>query len=300
MGREGAGDELGVFQSLPVRHLTRANTANLDQATANKSFHLSLSRSLSATPAVETKSPTSSDLKSIQSLLSSLAIAQSASQASLVASFESRNAALWASIESSILQAEKEEGEKQRMMEENRKRGEEAERKAKEMRDNEVKKAEAEKLKMEEGKKEMARKAEERRQLEEAERTKAAAGQAAAARAGVQIGDAVEGSPKAEWERWTAQMLVSLIISLPPSSPDLWSISTFSSTSNNPSSPSFLKIPPIAKLVSEPNDPSPPKLVNSPRRSPQPPPSSLNYTLFLIRFARQQGRNPPSSLTFGL
>lgn len=94
------------------------------------------------------------------------------------------------------------------MMEENRKRGEEAERKAKEMREAETKRVQEEAKKKVEGQKEEERKRKEQRIAQEGEKAKAAAGAAAAATAGVATSSTDEGSPKAEWERWTAKMLV--------------------------------------------------------------------------------------------
>lgn len=181
----------------------------LSQATANKSFHLSLSRSLrnsSATPT--TDAAHSSDLNSIQTLLASLALAQTKSQSDLLASFESRNKALWSSIEDSILEAEKEAGEKQRLMEENRLKREENERKAKEMREGETKKLEEEKKKLEEGKAEEEKKKALERKKKEDESLKVANQLKELARLKSEGGKVKEGSPQFEWERWTAKMLV--------------------------------------------------------------------------------------------
>lgn len=187
----------------------------------------------------------------IQSLLASLALAQTKSQSDLVASFESRNAALWKSIESSILEAEKQEGEKQRLMEENRKRGEEAEKKAKEMRENEVKKLNEEKKKIEEGKVEALKKVEENKKLAEAEKVKAVAAAAAAAKASKAVGTADEGTPQAEWERWTAKMQVCKLSFLKIIHISAHRISIFLySTSNKLSYPQYQRIKLIDKLAS--------------------------------------------------
>lgn len=93
------------------------------------------------------------------------------------------------------------------MMEENRKKGEEAEKKARTMREVEVERIKAEEV-VALGKKEEARKEVEKKKAEEAERVTVAA--AAAAKAVAQLATAEKGSPRAEWERWTAKMTVSL------------------------------------------------------------------------------------------
>jgi hypothetical protein len=97
------------------------------------------------------------------------------------------------------------------MMEENRKKGEEAEKKARTMREVEVERIKAEEV-VALGKKEEARKEVEKKKAEEAERVTvaAAAAAAAAAKAVAQLATAEKGSPRAEWERWTAKMTVSL------------------------------------------------------------------------------------------
>ncbi|GJN93082.1 hypothetical protein Rhopal_006127-T1 [Rhodotorula paludigena] len=182
-------------------------------AAANRTFHLSLSRAKSLSPALARSQPSSSsasgDISSIQSLLSQLALQQKEETAALVRSFEQRNAALWDSIEASIRAAEAEEGERQRVLAEARRKEEEAERKAKEMREAAQKKAEEERLEAERRKKEEDDKAEaERKKAEEAQAKRAEEEKAAAAKAsalGLPSGDA-EGSPKAEFERWTAKM----------------------------------------------------------------------------------------------
>ncbi|GAA5959181.1 hypothetical protein JCM21900_001419 [Sporobolomyces salmonicolor] len=176
-------------------------------ANANRTFRLSLARSISASPSLSTKP--SSDVSSIQSLLSRLALQQSNETAQLVSTFEKRNAALWSSIEASILQAEQEEGERQRVLEENRKRHEEAEKKAREMRELEAKKAEEERKVQEERKKEDEKKREEERKKDEEARAKKAEQEQQAAKAASAVGLPAaggEGSPQAEWERWSAKM----------------------------------------------------------------------------------------------
>ncbi|KAI5477641.1 poly(A)+ mRNA-nucleus export-related protein [Pseudohyphozyma bogoriensis] len=176
-------------------------------AAANRSFHLSLSRSLSLSPPPppSARNP-ANELASIQSLLSSLQIQQSADNDKLVKSFDKRNQALWSSIEKAILEAEKEEEGRRRVLEENRKREEESERKAREMR-------EAEQRKVEEERKERERVAAEVKKREEEEKVKKAkAVEDEMKRAkdeeekAKSLGITGEGSPKAEWERWTAKM----------------------------------------------------------------------------------------------
>ncbi len=150
-----------------------------------------------------------------------MAIEHQKSQSALVAAFEQRNAALWDDIENSIKAAEQQEGEKQRVLEENRRKGEEAERKAREMRDAAEKRAREEaeaKVKAEEEAKRKAEEEEKTRKEEEqkkAEEAKAAAAAAAAAPpppGSVKVaapGAAEPGSPQAEWERWNQKMTVS-------------------------------------------------------------------------------------------
>ncbi|SCV69391.1 BQ2448_2411 [Microbotryum intermedium] len=181
-------------------------------ATANRSFHLSLARSFSTSPTA-TRTPSSSitnDMSSIESRLSSLALQASAEKAALVQSFQMRNAALWDSIEASIREAEKEEGDRQRLLEENRRKRQEAERKAKEMREaEERKKKEEEERKAKDLQERERKEAEERkrkeeeevkRQKEQEERDKKLAVIAPPS------GKGIEGSPQTEWERWAGVM----------------------------------------------------------------------------------------------
>ncbi|BGP51045.1 Nuclear pore complex nucleoporin component [Rhodotorula kratochvilovae] len=183
-------------------------------AAANRTFRLSLARSKSLSPALAASRSSSSaaaaaDMSSIQGMLSQLALQQKEEAAALVRSFEQRNAALWDSIEASIRAAEAEEGERQRVLAEARRREEEAERRAKEMREAEERKAEEERKRAaEEEKEKAARRAEEEKKdaedkAERAEEERAAAAKASAL--GLQSGDA-EGSPEAEFKRWTAKM----------------------------------------------------------------------------------------------
>ncbi|BGP19435.1 Nuclear pore complex nucleoporin component [Rhodosporidiobolus nylandii] len=176
-------------------------------AAANRTFHLSLSRAKLQSPSLATKP--SGDVTSIQSLLSQLDLRQRSETAALVQSFEARNTALWESIEASILQAEKEEGERQRALAEKRAKEEEAERKAKEMREEAEKKAAEDAKKAKEEEEKRKKEDEERKKVEEAERAKKAEQEAAAAAKASAVGLApagAEGSPKAEFERWTAKM----------------------------------------------------------------------------------------------
>lgn len=186
-------------------------------AAANRSFHLSLARSKSLSPSLAPGSSSSSsssaaaDLASIEGMLSQLALQQKEEAAALMRSFEQRNAALWDAIEASIRAAEAEEGERQRVLAEARRREEEAQQRAKEMREAEERKAEEERKRREEDerKREQDRKEEEKREeerrAERAEEERKAAAKASAL--GLASGDA-EGSPEAEFKRWTAKMQV--------------------------------------------------------------------------------------------
>ncbi|GAA5992200.1 hypothetical protein JCM10908_001815 [Rhodotorula pacifica] len=180
-------------------------------ATANRTFHLSLARSHSISPAVKSPSPAANeaDIASIQSLLGQLALKQSQETAQLVQAFEQRNKALWDSIEASIREAEKEEGERQRILAEQRRKEEEAKRRAQELREAEEKRAREEKERQEAKRKEDEAKAEETRKRDEEERAKRAEEERKAAAKASALGlpgaDA-EGSPKSEFERWTAKM----------------------------------------------------------------------------------------------
>ncbi|GAA5968439.1 hypothetical protein JCM11641_007638 [Rhodosporidiobolus odoratus] len=176
-------------------------------ATANRTFHLSLARSSSKSPA-QTAKP-AGDVSSIQSLLSQLDLRQRTETAALVKSFESRNTALWNSIEAAIVQAEKEEGERQKALAEKRAKEEEAERKAKEMREEAERKAKEEEKKEAENADKRKKEEEERKKQKEAERAKQAEQEAAAAAKASAVGlppSGTEGSPQAEFERWTAKM----------------------------------------------------------------------------------------------
>lgn len=152
------------------------------------------------------KRANSSDVNSIDSLLSRLQIEQSRSTQLLVTAFEKRNASLWESIESSIRLAEEEE----RVMEENRRRMMEQEKKAKEMREAEEKRLEEDKKRKEEREKEEERKKKEERERmekekEEQEKVELEKDKKALVVKGKMTG---EGSPKAEFEKWSAKMNV--------------------------------------------------------------------------------------------
>lgn len=128
-------------------------------------------------------------------------------------SFETRNQALWSSIEASILEAEREEEGKRRVLEDNRKRREEAERKAKEMREMEERKVkedherkEKEKLEKEKKDQEERHKQEEIVRIREKEQEERDEHLAVIAPA---TGKGIEGSPQADWEKWTDLMTVS-------------------------------------------------------------------------------------------
>lgn len=226
-----------VFASLPrlmnLALIFRTNSGRVElKATANRSFHLSLSRSLRtpslASPSPSTSSSTSPPAADLTTLLSSLTLAHSLATQELLTSFQSRNTLLWESIESSILAAEEEEGERQRVLEEQRRKGEEAAKRARELREAEERKVREE----EEGRRvqrekeerereeERARVEEEqergRREVEELEKKK---GVTVPPRSG-------EGNPNYEWERWTEKMNVryslwaALLVLSPSSRPD--------------------------------------------------------------------------------
>jgi nucleoporin GLE1 len=177
------------------------------QSIANRSFHLSLSRSLSESPAPKPAANDlfDTDLDSIRSLFSTLAVSAAAETLALNKSFESRNAALWSSIEASIKEAENEKA-----LEESRAKGLIAEKKAKEMREAEEQKVLLEKASAhEEQKRTMALAAEKR-----AQEVAAAALKAAAPKVVAPPKVASEGSPQADFERWTAKMTVSAFLCL--------------------------------------------------------------------------------------
>ncbi|KAL8280673.1 hypothetical protein RQP46_006996 [Phenoliferia psychrophenolica] len=177
---------------------------------ANQTIRLSLSLSRPPPPSSSSSStfptPKASDVQHIESLLETLALAQSESHSALVASFEARNAALWDSIESCIARAEQEDSDKRRVLEEQVRKGQEAETKAREMREAEERKKEderkeAERKKVEEEEK---RKVEEEKRKEDAKRREQEAIEASELAAKVA---AAEGeSPQADWQRWTAKM----------------------------------------------------------------------------------------------
>ncbi|KAM0752160.1 GLE1-domain-containing protein [Meredithblackwellia eburnea MCA 4105] len=183
-------------------------------AAANKSFKMSLSRSMSTSP-TSSQLVQRQDASSLHTLLETLTIAHSKSQALLRNSFEQRNKALWDSIEASILAAEKEEEGKRRVLEEQRRRGEEAERKAKEMREAEERKKEEERKAVEKKKAdEEKRVLEEKKQVELAKAKREQEAKEALERA-KRMSEADGGSPQADWEKWTMKMTEIKTLVLP-------------------------------------------------------------------------------------
>ncbi|KAK4702959.1 nucleoporin GLE1, partial [Phenoliferia sp. Uapishka_3] len=180
-------------------------------ANANLSYHRSLSRAVSASPPPQAPFQDPS-VQSIESLLASLALAQSESQTALVASFDARNSALWNSIENSIRAAEQEEGEKNRVLEEQRRKGEEAERKAKEMREMELKRKAEEKVELERRTKEEEG---QRAQKAAEDKTKRELAAKIASERAAAVAEAEGESPQADWERWNAKMTEIKTIVLP-------------------------------------------------------------------------------------
>ncbi|GAA5911270.1 hypothetical protein JCM8208_004314 [Rhodotorula glutinis] len=218
----GAPDDLDVWDDKQ-----RASS----WALANRTFHLSLARSRHLSPALHPPTTSSSsttrrsattssssppstaaastDLDSISSLLSQLALQHERDAAALVRGFEQRNQALWDSIEQSIRAAELEEGERQRALVEAREREEEAQRRAKEMREAEERRVEEEKRRKEaEDRAEEEERVKREKEDEEDRARRAEEERRAAAKAsalGLAPGDA-EGSPEHEFKRWTAKM----------------------------------------------------------------------------------------------
>lgn len=206
VGRRKKGQQLGAASRRQAYPRPIALTASiLIQATANRTFHLSLARSRSQPPPSSGTVPSTSD---VASLLSSLTLQHDAAQKAVLESFQARHTALWSSIEGAIAAAERDE----KLLEEKRLKEEEAARKAladreaaeKEKKVDEERKAqEAQAKEQERRKKEEAegeakqkRLEEERKKAElEAEKVKELTG---------------EGSPKAEWAKWQAKMTVSV------------------------------------------------------------------------------------------
>ncbi|GAA6036345.1 hypothetical protein JCM8097_001677 [Rhodosporidiobolus ruineniae] len=188
-------------------------------AAANRTFHLSLARSKSLSPSLAasstsanplTSASSSTDISSIQSLLSQLDLRQRSETAALVQSFEKRNKALWDSIEAAISAAEKEEEGRQRALAEKRAKEEEAEKQAKAMREQAERKAAEEAKKAAEEAEKRRKEDEERREKEEEERKRRADEEVKAAAKASAVGlppSGAEGSPQAEFERWTAKMM---------------------------------------------------------------------------------------------
>ncbi|GAA5883072.1 hypothetical protein JCM16303_006075, partial [Sporobolomyces ruberrimus] len=175
-------------------------------ANANRTFRLSLARSISASPLPPPSSTRSStiDVSFLDTLLSQLELRQSQETRLLVSAFEKRSKSLWDSIESSIKLAE----EEQRELEEKRLKELEQEKKAKEMREAEIKRQEEEKRLVEEKRKlQEKEREEERERLEkikkEAEEKAAELDKKNSAIGGKTTG---EGSPKGEFEKWTNKM----------------------------------------------------------------------------------------------
>ncbi|GAA6064581.1 hypothetical protein JCM10212_006465 [Sporobolomyces blumeae] len=177
-------------------------------ANANRTFRLSLARSMSTSPSLvrPAHSSSSTDATSLDALLSRLALQHSQETAALVSAFEKRNTALWESIERSIRVAEEEEGERQRVLEENRKRMEEQERKAREMRELEAKRQEEERKKEEEKKREQERKREEERLRIEEEKRRIEEKDRAEQSKQAALGTGAGSTPKDDWEKWTKEM----------------------------------------------------------------------------------------------
>lgn len=174
------------------------------QSNANRSFALSLGRAITETPAPQRKAFTE-DVSSIEDMLSQMALSAQKEQQALLSAFEQRNKALWNSIEGAIAKAEKEDAERRAALEEQRRKQEEAERKAKEMREAEERKRKQE----QEERERKEREEQERAEREEKER------QAQAEREKATSGFAPGTSPKEQWEKWTAFMAVSLPFLIP-------------------------------------------------------------------------------------
>ncbi|GAA6023462.1 hypothetical protein JCM11491_000584 [Sporobolomyces phaffii] len=178
-------------------------------AAANASFRLSLARSSSSSSCRPRSArpdprpdPASDD--ELGSLLSRLALEQERETRQLVEAFERRNKSLWDAIEGSIALAERAERE----LEAKRVKELEQERRAREMRDRELKRQQAELARAEQ----LKRDAEEAEQAErdrvERERHELELKQQELDKKNVAIRGAStgEGSPKGEFEKWTAKM----------------------------------------------------------------------------------------------
>lgn len=177
------------------------------QATANKSFHLALSRSYSLTPHPQPRT-TDPELNSIQSLLSTLALSTAADTLALQTEFTKRNERLWTSIEASIALAEKEQEDKERAKElqEARIKSLQREAEAKGMRE------EAQRLEHAEQEARRKKEAEDKLLQAQARKEEETKARKAVKSAAVVAQSTVEGSPKAEYERWTQKIIVSLFI----------------------------------------------------------------------------------------
>ncbi|GAA5969289.1 hypothetical protein JCM3765_002314 [Sporobolomyces pararoseus] len=204
--RKGKGKAISSTLVHQIDELDQWNDESRAQswANANRTFRLSLARSISASPAPQSLRSRSADVSSIDSLLSQLQLEQTRETQLLVSAFEKRNKSLWESIESSIKLAE----EEQRQLEEKRLKEEEQERKAKEMRELELKRQEEEKKKLEEQKrKDEEEREKERERLEkekkEREEKEAELEKKNSAISGKTSG---EGSPKGDFEKWTNKM----------------------------------------------------------------------------------------------
>ncbi|GAA5912058.1 uncharacterized protein JCM6883_007095 [Sporobolomyces salmoneus] len=174
-------------------------------ANANRTFKLSLARSISLSPPPRSSSASAAvDITSIDSLLSQLQLEQTRSTQLLVSAFERRNKSLWDSIESSIQTAEAEE----RALQAKRLKELEQEKKAQEMRALELKRLEEEKRKEEERRrveevekeKERERVEKEKKEMEEKARELEKKNSAISGKT------SGEGSPKGEFEKWSNKM----------------------------------------------------------------------------------------------
>lgn len=192
------------------------------QANANRTFKLSLARSISVPAsssstinALDSNRPSSfaaaaRDVSTIDSLLSRLELEQSRSTELLVSEFERRHKSLWDSIETSIKLAQDE----QHALEQKRLKEVEQERRAEQMRREELERVEQERQRALEV--ERRKRVEQDEERERVEREKQAFEKQAkeleeknSAISGKTTGP---GSPKGDFERWTNEMKVSALL----------------------------------------------------------------------------------------
>ncbi|GAA5939145.1 uncharacterized protein JCM15063_004440 [Sporobolomyces koalae] len=214
IGLYGKLDRKGKGKAAAAVVVTASRVDQLDQwddqsraqswANANRTFRLSLSRSVSATPAPTRSSTSASDVTQIDSLLSRLTMQHTQETQLLVTEFERRNQSLWERIESSIQLAEQE----QRELEENRKRMQEQQRKAEEMRQAELARQDEERKRLEREECEAARlREEERARLEEEKRQAEARAAELEKKNSALVGKTTgEGSPRGEFEKWSTEI----------------------------------------------------------------------------------------------